>query len=663
MRRVLWTWLSILAAACGDDSTPTGDAGSDVVAVECHGEAIGLELAAPDAPIATFHDGRAVGVREMSIYGETPVPIYAWKGLRYGRDTGGANRWRAPVPAGCQDGVYDATAFGATCMQSQRSDRDSCPPVGSEDCLFLNVFVPDPSVVEPPESGRYPVMVWIHGGNFEWGAGSLDAYQPHSLANWGVVVVTINYRVGTMGFLAHPAFGEENDGASGNYGIMDQIEALRWVQRNIDGFMGDADDVTIFGQSAGGSSSCYHVASAQSTGLFHKAILHSDGGCFTIAEETKLAHAEAIVDRVERIDGVDCGGDVAACLRNASPCALAAIDTGSYTPDGGEVPGTYAGVDGHVLTETPLESFVAGRHNHVPVIVGATNREEAWIARGSVSPHPTNESEYVAWFEMAVGDFSDVVLRTYPLSDYAEPMDGIELFFSDNKYECRQRRVRRALVGSQSEPVYSYVFAHGNGEQTFAAHGDEIPYLFGTPASVEKTFDESDWAQAIVLQAYWTQFAKTGSPNAETLPVWEPWNETQRPRLVFDNDPSPCSGLDEAACTGDCLWIPSLGCGLLAVPFEGDYRDAQCDALWEPLVPVCGDGRLQLGEECDDGNDADGDACSNACACTSAAVTGDGTCDACENAITSPDDCGGNCFLNGNACDPVDACDPTGTCR
>lgn len=638
----------------------------------CHGEPHRLELSDPSSPVAHFALGAAQGVRESSRFTRAgaPIPILVWKGLRYGRDTSGARRWKPPLAAGCLPGLFRADQEPSDCAMSHIAERNRCPPAGAEDCLFLNVYAPDPAVVPPPPSGKYPVMVWIHGGNFEWGYG-FEPFAGHNLAAAGVVVVTINYRVGTMGFLAHTAFGGENDaGASGNYGLHDQVEALRWVKQNIDGFSGDPAQVTLFGQSAGGSSSCYHVASRQSAGLFHRAIIQSGGGCLTASASNAAQYAEAVLDRVKRIDGRDCRAapeGVAACLRSASLCALAAINTGSYTPASGsaEAPGTYAGVDGLFLTERPLATFLRGAQNPVPVMIGIANREEYEIARGQTSPEPMDAAAYDAWCATNYKQFSSYVCGGYPLADYGSPMNAIELIFADQKYECRDRQVRRALSRTPGSAVFAYVFAQGaTAARDFAAHGDELPFLFGQPERFGVTFEPADWSEALTIRAYWTQFAKTGDPNGGALPAWPRWDESTRRRQVLDNEEPGClAHATQTACeAGGCVWT-SLGCGRLASTFEGPFRDAVCDRVWDPRLPACGDGRLQVTEQCDDGNLSAGDGCDARCRCEVAPTLNDGVCSVCETAADSPADCGGDCFVNDGGCAANKRCDTRATCR
>jgi para-nitrobenzyl esterase len=394
----------------------------------------------------------------------------------------------------------------------------------SEDCLYLNVYTPAHSN-ERPGADR-PVLVWIHGGGLTQGAGR--SYDPTGLAGDGAVVVTINYRLGPLGFLAHPALASYPGGPSGNYGLMDQQAALRWVQRNIRSFGGDPGNVTIAGQSAGGLSVLAHLVSSGSRGLFQKAIVQS--GSFALAQQP-LSSAEAFGQAVAAAAG--CPDQTAACLRDLPVGAL--LD--HFPPFA--IPGV---VDGQVLTESIGTALASGRFAHVPVLNGVNHDEErifvtvgAPVSGGTfvLLPGTVTDANYQQMIASTLG-VNDVraaaIALEYPTTAYPSAPIAFSTLVSDSNFACPALQVDQWT--STRVPTFTYEFdddaappRYGVLSPSVATHTSELPYLFGLPdAPIQAPFTADQQTLAAGMRAAWTSFAATGDPSTPGLP-WPSFNE------------------------------------------------------------------------------------------------------------------------------------------
>jgi para-nitrobenzyl esterase len=457
-------------------------------------------------------------------------------------------RWRAPQPAAKWTAPIARTKSAAPCLQTGpespfRSRTDS------EDCLYLDVHA-------PAGKGRFPVMVWIHGGAFTTGDASTYA-DPSPLVSRGVVVVAIHYRLGAMGFLAHPALRDAS-GASGDYGIMDQQAALKWVRANIARFGGDARNVTIFGESAGGFSVMTHLASPLSKGLFDKAIIQS--GAYGVAGQLTQAQMEdksaaALRSAMDGQDaGASCKGEsvTAACLRGLPDAVVRGKLMTAY---GKEVGNLVPSVDGRVLPGTIQSIFAAGRNNRVPVINGSNEDEnrlflalEELGARFSAKPpnfNPADRSFLLtpAGYQLAAKDAesrqgvsaADLTGRYYPLSRFGDdpvlqPSLAAAAAATDSTFSCNGVNVSARIAGQKS-PVWMYEFRDQTAVPIVgafggryvlslpqgAAHAFELPYLFGMASAAQNA--EQKALQA-TMSTYWTNFARTGNPNGAGAPAW-----------------------------------------------------------------------------------------------------------------------------------------------
>jgi para-nitrobenzyl esterase len=413
-----------------------------------------------------------------------------------------------------------ATEFGVACPQL--NDEDT-----SEDCLTLNVWAPHPN----PENS--PVMVWIHGGGFQNGSSRSVIYDGQALAEMtNTVVVSINYRLGPLGFLAHPALGE----GSGNYGLLDQQAALRWVQDNIARFGGNPSNVTIFGESAGSASVCLHLVSPQSAGLFHKAIMQS-GPCAEVLPDGLAAvvsseEAERLGNRLSSVLGCEGDEDEAQCLRSQSVEGVLA--TLPVSP--GEIVGPgivwLPNVDGNTLTGQPLDLIESGTWNQVPIILGSNyNEGTMFVVAGGHTMTNLSWDEYENMIYERFGEKAPFVLAAYPRSVpwWMWPSLQLSNLLGDMAFVCPARRTARAAAASGA-PVYLYQFTavpsfSGLFQFMGSFHAAEIPFVFHTlPDGF--SFDPGEALLSLQMVEFWTNFARYGNPNGEYGTRWPSYDET-----------------------------------------------------------------------------------------------------------------------------------------
>lgn len=471
--------------------------------------ALGLGTPAPSQAMKSL-PSPTVETAEGPVTGTVTDAIASFLGIPFAAPPVGALRWRPPQPAASWTAPLDATTFGPFCPQSSST---------AEDCLYLNVYVPT-EALRARGRRRHPVMVWMHGGAYFLGAGS--QFDPTTLVTTGdVIVVTINYRLGALGFLAHPALSAESPyGGSGNYGTMDQQLALQWVQRNIGAFGGDAKRVTIFGESAGGNSVLAHLVSPTAAGLFQRVI--SQSGTSEQHLPT-LAQAEATGKTFASAAG--CPDQTAACLRALPVEALVARQSLLGSPALLGIAAT-PNVDGHVLPKSIDAALADGEFHRVPVING-TNRHEMRIYIGlylNLVAGPIAPSQLLPLTSAFFGADAATVLAEYPAHDYANPDLNYTAFLTDYIFACPAFEADVALA--QLTKVYAYEFADENAPTlgfppaTFpygASHGFELPYLFDYAGFVPTFTREQQKLSDKMIRA-WTNFAKHGRPGG----TWKP---------------------------------------------------------------------------------------------------------------------------------------------
>ena len=444
------------------------------------------------------------------VTGGSSATMNTFLGIPYAAPPVGPLRWRAPQPNAPWLKLR-ATKFANHCPQLAGSFG-----LGSstEDCLYLNVYAPN--VVG---ADKLPVMLYIHGGSNK--VGESDDMDPTDLVSQKVVVVTINYRLGVLGFLSHPALTAESpDHVSGNYGILDQQAAMRWVQRNIASFGGDPGNVTLFGESAGGLDIHTHLASPTAAGLFHRAIVES--GAYSVSQSSMAAN-ETRGNTFGARYGCPAPTTVA-CLRSIT------VDNALNEPASTNIAGPV--VDNLVLTETINSAFVAGRFNRVPVIEGS-NHDEYRLFAGITelaTGMPITEAGYPAAIQGLFGvALRDAVIAQYPASSYANPTFALSAAATDTIYACSARKAIRQLVNFV--PAWAYEFYDPNAPETFvapvsfiygSAHASELNYLFKYRPSVPDPvpLDASQRLLSQTMIRYWTQFARAGDPNASPSPFW-----------------------------------------------------------------------------------------------------------------------------------------------
>ena len=497
-----------------------------LISVLCAGAT--LSLGVPS--YAEIRDADVTGGR---VAGVVANGIASFKGIPFAAPPVGALRWKAPQPVKPWTGVRQASTFGASCVQDPMFARlFGAPSEISEDCLYLNVWTPAKS-----PSDRLAVMVWIYGGGFVGGQTSVPLYDGTKLAEKGVVLVSVAYRLGAFGFLAHPDLSRESGKGSGNYGLQDQIAGLQWVKANIAKFGGDPNRVTVFGESAGGISVSMLAASPAAKGLFQRAISES-GGSFGSAKYSnedgvnvpplKVAEAtgKTFLEKLGAMDIKAAREIPADKIRTAQGPGLSA----SFWPV----------FDGDVLPGDQYELYQAKRFNDTPVLIGTNSDEGALFLQPGVT---------AARFEKLVrdglGPHADAILAAYPHSTDAEAIKSTKDFFRESTFAWHTWAWATLQTEKGKGKAFVYYFDHRTPRSPNGAnHGDEIAYVFGNlggpaigvpgPPLPVRPEDEkiSD-----LMSSYWVNFAKNGDPNGAGLPAWPAFSPSAQNAMIFDTMP------------------------------------------------------------------------------------------------------------------------------
>jgi len=441
--------------------------------------------------------------------------VTVFKGVPFAAPPVGDLRWRAPRPPAPWDGVRKADAFSASCVQNIVDVRKPwtyefmAHGATGEDCLYLNVWTPARAASE-----RHPVLVFIHGGANTEGSGSVPVYDGTGLATKGTVVVTINYRLGPFGFFAHPELTQETTyHASGNYGLLDQIAAVRWVKANIAAFGGDPSRITVAGQSAGASGVRNLIVSPLAKDLFHRAIAESGVSLLGVGPARTLADAEQ--------DGVR----FARAKTAASIAELRALPAQQIaTPPVGGTPFRWGTViDNYALVSGEADAFAAGRHNDVPVLTG-TNRDES-----GASPVPTaTAATFQRQIEQRYGEKAPEFLALYPAASDEDARGSANASARDvARVTTSMWAAGRAKTAASK--TFTYFWDHTlpgpDAAQYGAFHTSEVPYVLNTLAQSDRPFTADDRKIADVMSSYWANFAANGDPNGRGLPRWPSTSE------------------------------------------------------------------------------------------------------------------------------------------
>ena len=452
------------------------------------------------------------------IQGAVEEDLIVFKGIPFAAPPVGDLRWRAPQTARKWTDIKQTTQFAPAPIQGGN------PPSGkSEDCLYLNIWTPAKSSRE-----RIPVLVWIHGGGFSFGSTSEPVYTGEMLARKGVVLVSIAYRVGQLGFLAHPELSAESpDHVSGNYGLLDMIAGLEWIQKNIAAFGGDPGQVTIFGESAGGIAVSMLCASPLARGLFHGAISQS-GGSFGPPRSTTYPGENLKLLKMAENDGLayaeKAGAKSIAGLRKMEADSL---------PGGWGMGSAWPVIDGYVIPDDQYRLYEAGKYNDVPVLIGYNSDEGASFTR------ERTPEEYIPGVERRYGKFADTLLKAYPVGDISIPKTARDLA-RDATFGWHTWSWARLQSGTGKSKVYYYYFDqhpdYPEDSPRFgygSPHGQDIAYVFMHLDASNPEISKSDLEISEAMSTYWINFARYGDPNGEGVPEWPAFSEDDPEVMYF----------------------------------------------------------------------------------------------------------------------------------
>jgi len=474
-------------------------------------------------PIVKTEGGLVEGILEEG--------IVVYRGIPFVAQPVGDLRWRAPQPVQPWEGVLKTQQFCPACPQPSNIVTAFYTKYGmSEECLYLNIWKPEGSTEE-----KLPVMVWIYGGGFNMGSTSQDLTTGEQLARKGVLVVSMGYRLGALGFLAHPSLSDESEHqVSGNYGILDQVAALQWIQRNIEAFGGDPGCVTIFGLSAGGQSVSILAASPLAKGLFQRAISMS-GGYF------RPASVKRFPEYTQTLEGAETDGQEQAKEMGANTLEeLRAIDSKEFLGNPLEQLDYWPVIDGYVITDDLYKLYSAGDYNDVPVLVGSTSAE------GTMFMLTSKPGEYRDSTRRNYGPFADKILNLYPDGTADITRRSMGDLFRDSYFAWPAYTWATLQTKTGKSPVYLYYFDQPQPASPITMllksdrpyHGSDCAYVFGhLDQDPNMKYTDEDRRLSELMVNYWINFAKYGDPNGKGLAEWPAYDPEYPTAMVLQGDP------------------------------------------------------------------------------------------------------------------------------
>jgi para-nitrobenzyl esterase len=478
-----------------------------------------LTLLSADAAHAEITQAKVTG---GTVSGVVENGISIFKGIPFAAPPTGDLRWKAPAPVKPWSGVRKADAFANACMQPPNSQGNTSPV--SEDCLYLNVWTPARSA-----TAKTPVIVWIHGGGFTGGSTSISMYDGTGFAKKGVILVSVAYRLGPFGFMAHPELSRESGQGSGAYGIEDLVAGLKWVQANISAFGGDPGNVTIFGHSAGSAAVTFLAASPLSKGLFHRVIAMS-GSSFTPLQTSQQGAFGMSIPALATAESTGSAFLAKLGVKAIADARKLGADVIQAATGGGL---TFRPVaDGHVISSDLYTLYEQGKFNDTPVLLGHTSDETlAFGGNQSVTP-----ADFEKQIRAQFGAQADAILKAYPHATDAEAVRAARHVRNDTSFAWNMWTWAREQSKKGTGKVFSYYYNNHGPQAEGSGHGSDVPFAFQTLAG-RRTPSAEDRALSDMISSYYVNFAKTGDPNGKGLPPWPAFTDRNQLVMVFDAAP------------------------------------------------------------------------------------------------------------------------------
>lgn len=485
--------------------------------------------------------GEVVNTSCGPIQGKREDGIHTFLGIPFAAPPLGDLRWKPPQPASPWTETRECFEFGPACPQ--RESKFIKTGEKDEDCLYLNVWTPNPD-----PTAKLPVMFWLQGGNFQTGSAALRLYNGKNMAKSGAVMVTINYRVGPLGFLAHPELSEESaEGVSGNYGLLDQVAALEWVRDNIEAFGGDPSLVTIFGFSSGANCVCNLMVMEEAFSLYSRAIIQSGPlwshigipGLPSICLEREKG--EEIGTKFQHSLGFDGAKNVIGKMREIEPGDLLKVagSDGVFITDGLEFCPI---ADGHHMRLHPMALFHRQKQADVPLIIGSNLHEANLFLHDA----KFSKLQYEMMVRMVTGPHAEKVFELFPFESDKQAGENFAKIMAIGEFATPARFVARSMEQKSSEPFLYQFTGHRKDHPLKACHGAEVAYVLGNLSP--RKCDETDFELSRQIMGYWLNFARTGNPNGGGLPEWPVYNTEDDPYMILGKPLSTRNGVWRELC-------------------------------------------------------------------------------------------------------------------